>query len=354
MTPSQMCAQLAGPRGNAATGRSLLRGGCPVIAGSVSIGCERVWGVAVAVCLTLTACGSAQAEDPTPTTPTDPPEAPDRSPPAAGWRWESSRGVELAVPADWKINDTDCNQTDAPSIVRAQLATDDCLTPEPASKEIVEIFGGEAGNGVQLPRDSAPYDVSLGDEPAERAEGMTGDGRFAGWLRVPRLNVVIEARVHERDTLTRVLDSARVVDVDHNGCATARADIRPKPPATRTLVASDTRALSVCLFGGSDVLLASSWLEGDAAAQVVTKLNEAGPGANPDVPETQCARTEGVPPVDAMLIAQGTQESAIVEVSFSGCTNRGLRNGRDTSRVSLDLVQAIMEPLHTGYGFSPL
>jgi len=113
-------------------------------------------------------------------------------------------------------------------------------------------------------------------------------------------------------------------------------------------------ALSVCYFGSSDVLLASSWLEGDAAAQLVTKLNEVGPGANPDVPASQCARTQDVPPVDAILIAQGTQERAIVEVSFAGCTNRGLRNGRDTSRVSQDLLQAIMDPLHTGYGFSPL
>ncbi|HKO89649.1 MAG TPA: hypothetical protein VJU61_00760 [Polyangiaceae bacterium] len=258
------------------------------------------------------------------------------------------------MPVSWKINDTDCNQTDAPSIVRAQGAVNECLTPEPTSKEIVEIFGGGAVEGAQPPRGVEPYGVSLGDEPAERGEGMTDDGRFAGWLRVPRLGVVVEARVHERDTLTRVLDSARVVDVDHNGCATAREDLRATPPVTRTLVASDTRAWSVCYFGSADVLLASSWLEGDAASQLVTKLNAAAPGANPDVPENQCLRTEDVPPVDVMLIAQGTQERAIVEVSFAGCTHRGLRNGRDTSRVSQELLQAIMDPLQTGYGFSAL
>jgi hypothetical protein len=311
-------------------------------------------GVTVAVCLSLTGCGSAQAVDPTMMDATDPPEVPDRSPPAAGWRWESSRGLELGVPASWRINDTDCNQTDAPSIVRAQVAVNDCLTPEPTSKEIVEIYGGEAVGGAQLPGDLELYDVSLGDEPAERGEGMTDDGRLAGWLRVPRLNVVVEARVHEQDTLTRVLDSARVVDVDHNGCATRLDGMRAMPPATRTLVANDTRAFSVCLFGGSDVLLASTWLEGDAAAQLVTELNDAAPGANPDVPETQCARTEGVPPVDAILIGQGTQARAVVEVSFSGCTNRGLRNGRDTSRVSQELLQAIMGQLQTGYGYSEL
>jgi hypothetical protein len=321
-----------------------------VIGRSVSI-----WwgGAAVAVCLTLSACSSARREDPTTPVPTDP-EAPDRAPPAPDWRWESSHGLELAVPASWKINDTDCNQTDAPSIVRAQGAVDECLTPEPTSKEIVQIFGGEEAERVQLPNGLEPHDVSLGDEPAERVEGRTDDGRFAGWLRVPRLKVVVQARVHERDTLIRVFDSARVVDVDHNGCATAREDIRAKPPATRTLVASDTHALSVCYFGSSEVLLASSWLEGDAASQLVTKLNEARPGANPDVPESQCARSQEVPPVEVMLIAQDTQDRAIVEVSFGGCTHRGLRNGRDTSRVSQDLLQAIMESLHIGYGFLAL
>ena len=119
-------------------------------------------------------------------------------------------------------------------------------------------------------------------------------------------------------------------------------------------MASDTHAVSVCYFGSSDVLLASSWIEGDAASQLVTKLNEARPGANPDVPESQCARTEEVPPVDALLIAQDTRDRAIVEVSFAGCTHRGLRNGRDTSRVNQELLQAIMESLHTGYGFSEL
>jgi hypothetical protein len=230
----------------------------------------------------------------------------------------------------------------------------DCFTPEPISKEIVEIFGDDGVEGAQLPNGLEPYDVSLGDEPAERGEGMTDDGRFAGWLRVPRLKVVVQARVRERDSLTRILDSSRVVDVDHNGCATAREDIHATPPATRTLVASDTRALSVCYFGGSHVLLASSWLDGDTASQLVTKLNEAQPGANPDVPESQCSRTEDVPPVDAMLIAQGTRDRAIVEVSFAGCTHRGLRNGRDTARVSQDLLHALMEPLQSGYGFSPL
>jgi hypothetical protein len=55
-----------------------------------------------------------------------------------------------------------------------------------------------------------------------------------------------------------------------------------------------------------------------------------------------------------VLIAQDTRDRAIVEVSFSGCTHRGLRNGRDTSRLDQKLLNEIMKPLHTGYGNSKL
>ena len=102
------------------------------------------------------------------------------------------------------------------------------------------------------------------------------------------------------------------------------------------------------------MLLASTRIEGDAASRLVSELNEAGPGANPDVPESQCSRAEAVPPADAILIAQGMQDRAIIEVSFAGCTHRGLRNGRDTSRVDPTLLGSILDPLHIGYGWSAL
>src|SRR3954462_10781472 len=67
------------------------------------------------------------------------PHAPDPPPAAEGWRWESSLGIELAVPADWSVNDVGCLQTDAPTIVRGTGGGLDCFTPEALTKEIVLI-----------------------------------------------------------------------------------------------------------------------------------------------------------------------------------------------------------------------
>lgn len=313
---------------------------------------------ACALCLQVSACSSARQEPSASMEPSaSAPEldAPDRTPPADGWRWESSVGLEVAVPASWSVNDTGCAQTDAPTVVRAQGFRTACLTPEPATKEIVEIFAdSDLRTAPAISAHLETRDVVLDGEPAVRGEGMTNDGRFAGSVLVPSAKASVRVRVLDQDTLTRVLDSVRLVDVDHNGCPTARDDLRATPPTTRSLISSDTQAVSVCYYSAYfDVLQTSSLIEGDAASQLVTDLSEAQPGANPDQPDDVCLKTD-IPPPDTILIAQGTPDRAVIEVSFSSCYHRGLRNGRDASRLTEDLVHEIMQSLDTGYGYSRL
>ena len=74
---------------------------------------------------------------------------------------------------------------------------------------------------------------------------------------------------------------------------------------------------------------------------------------NSDVPESRCLRTGDVPLADVMLIAQGDSDRALVQVSFSGCTHRGMTNGRSTAQLTETLLHAVMEPLDRGYGYQP-
>lgn len=278
----------------------------------------------------------------------------DRSVPAEGWRWESSLGVEVAVPDDWKINDTDCNQTDAPSVVRGQGAANDCLTPEPTSKQIVEIMLDTAADGGGRPQGLSFDDVTIDAEPAERGEGETQDGRAAGWLHIPGIGVIVDVRVKDDTTLQMVLDSVRVVDVDHNQCATSLHDMHPSAPKATTLVPTHTSGISVCYYGSENVLQASTLIEDGEAQKLVDALNGAKAGRNADVPETQCLREAESPPPDVMLIVHGDDDSAQLEVTFSGCTHRGLSNGRSDAQLTQKLLQSIMSPLKSGYGFSSL
>jgi hypothetical protein len=49
-----------------------------------------------------------------------------------------------------------------------------------------------------------------------------------------------------------------------------------------------------------------------------------------------------------ILIADGVT----ISVAFSGCTDRGVTDGRHWSMVSMALVRTLMMPTHAGWGIS--
>lgn len=312
--------------------------------------------VSLTTCAIVAGCGAQVVGGSGATGGGGPTPTPDGTPPAEGWRWESSLGVEVAVPEDWSVNDTDCNQTDAPTIVRSQGAVNDCLTPEPPTKQIVEITREDHGRGEEPapPAELAVEEITIDGERAQRIEGTTPDGRAAGWLRFPGLDdVLVRARVHDQELLHRILDSVRVVDVDANGCAAAREDMRAKPPRASTLLPRAATSVSICFFGQDDVIAASELVDGEKAAKLADLLNRAKPGRTPDVPANLCLRSGEVPLPDVLLVGRAEQDDAIVEVSYSDCTHRGLSNGRQIAKLGETLLEAIMVPLETGFAYNP-
>ncbi|HET8939297.1 MAG TPA: hypothetical protein VFN67_37890 [Polyangiales bacterium] len=278
----------------------------------------------------------------------------DREPPFEGWRWESSLGVEVAVPADWGINEiTDgCLITDTATVVRAPGMIFGCESTEPVTKQLVEIKRER-----DLRSDDAASfrfeQVSVGTEPAERGEGVMPDGRASGRLRIPGIGVIIDARVKEIETLRTVFDSVRIVEVDHNACATSRASMTALPPRAATFLPSSTNAVSVCGYTVGEVLGASALIDGDAAIALVAALNQARPGRNIDIPKEACLPQTDEPPPDVVLVAHGAGDGARVEVTFSSCKHRGMGNGRDEAQLTETLLHEIMNPLHSGYDYSP-
>src|ERR1700755_1504056 len=69
------------------------------------------FGFGVAAAVSLSGCSSLVTDNDAAVGADELPVSPDRTEYQDGWRWESSLGIELAVPNDWKVNDTDCNQT---------------------------------------------------------------------------------------------------------------------------------------------------------------------------------------------------------------------------------------------------
>ncbi|WP_437956037.1 hypothetical protein WME76_31870 [Sorangium sp. So ce119] len=245
--------------------------------------------------------------------------------------------------------------SDRPTVVRAQGLQRSCLTAEEPTKQVA-IIGHDAPADVRGGPGFTRRDVSLGGVSAERTEGRGADGRHLGWLRIPSRQLMVSVRTHDPDIARRILDSAQLVSVDHNGCPARRPpEKRPAPthPTARSAMApANPSSISLCYYGASaDTLLTSARLSGQEAAALAAALSSAPPGPNPDADPKECALPPAPPPADAVLLLEDAAGRGAVHVAFSGCTGRGLDNGALRARVDQPLIQRIMAPLGTGFAF---
>ena len=280
----------------------------------------------------------------------------------ADWRWESSLGLQAAVPGGWAVNDYGCNQTDQPSVVLGGGTTELCLTPEPPTKEIAafERWGDQLAAEQVLERalldPTAPRTaLSVDGFAAQRVVGQLADGRTAGVVLVPDRGAALTVRARTEATALTILASLRVVEVDHVGCPALRPAVAPPAQTGPSLVDPAPTAIALCFYGtdqnpgGWADLLSSGQLTGDDAAALATLVNTASPGPNPDVPATECI-LEPTPP-DIVLLVHGSGGEQRIWISFSGCVDRGVTDGGTVVQVNRRVVAAIMGALQIGYAF---
>jgi hypothetical protein len=279
----------------------------------------------------------------------------------AGYRIESSLGLQIAVPDAWQTNDFGCGQDARPTVVRGQGIAPGCLTPTPDAKEFALIeTSAFAPNpdallaivGANLNR-IKQHHVTIGGVAAVGGNGPLGDGRFAGWILVPARHIIVIARTDSQATLASILASARLVSIDHFGCRTAAPPAqRPAPAGGTTFVGPSPTAVTVCYYAGADGggrLQASTQRTGSAAVSVATAFNAANDGSNPDHPE-RCTHSTGPQPIDAVLLF-GRSDGTVQEVTatFQMCVGVHLDNGRQYRQLTQKLIELIMAGTDAGY-----
>jgi hypothetical protein len=244
--------------------------------------------------------------------------------------------------------------TDRPSVVRGKGISTLCFTPEPATKELAIITTTTSPGTATNP-------VTIDGVTARRGERRLDDGRYAGWIEVPSRDVAVEVRTRSAETTSRILGSVHLVDTDSRGCTTDPGKLPPTKGAPRQgFVPPGPATISVCYYAGQRRLQASAELTGDDARKLATALNTAPKGRNPDRPADTCDKASDPPGDDAALLIDGTT----VRVRFQGCAGRGADNGTgagngtaggdSTIQVSQGIIKMMLEPIHTGYGFSDL
>jgi hypothetical protein len=257
--------------------------------------------------------------------------------PPAGWRLESSLGAQIAVPANWAVNDSSCGMTANPSVVRGKGPQTLCDTSEPPTKDLAII--------EDTPKPGTA--TTINTVPAQRGEERLPDGRYAGWISVPSRHVTVDVRTRDPQTTERILHSLQLVDTDHLGCATRQPPKTATAPSQGGLVAPDPKTIAVCYYGGEDRLQASAEIRDDAQ-RLAAMLNAAPPGRSPDRPAQTCDPGADPPGDDAILLMR----DGAVRVRFSTCTGRGIDNGARTAQLTPAVIATIMAPVHVGYSIS--
>jgi hypothetical protein len=242
-----------------------------------------------------------------------------RMPP--GWVPRSSRGLQIAVPQDWTLNDFACHQTAAPSFVNSPNPML-CYTVEPPTKQVAVILAGPDGDYTGM----TTVDADLGGVPVFVTRGRLADGRYAGLLAIPSRGV---------DLSVRTLDEA-----------------------TRETILASARLVAVCHYDNGDVPGLPAVLEGSAALDdtqrltLASQLRAAGRGRNPDAPSDMCMDVVPPAPDALLLLGDGAGHVSRLWVTFEACSQRGVDNGAIQVHVTQAMITTFMNPLHATYRFT--
>ncbi|WP_109507874.1 hypothetical protein [Nocardioides speluncae] len=263
-----------------------------------------------------------------------------------GWRYESYRDVQVEVPEAWDYD--------------AAPGSDWCAAvPGGEGRFPTEPYVGVPRGGVRMIHcgDGAP-DL-LGGQVPERLwtthvsfadAGVDGvdDGTetAAGWTRIARTVGLAQVRVltdsEHLDEAREIVESARVVEADHNGCAVtspiqANRWVGPKEPFDVAEI-DDIDTIGVCQYGigvgtSQPWLLASRKLTGAAADDVLAAIKNAPIGGGPDRPETCLHDVEGSGLV--LRLARGAEVHEMY-VYYISCVNNGFDDGANRRELTVD------------------
>src|SRR5579859_3905 len=164
---------------------------------------------ALVLTLALTACAAAHSAV--------------RSAPARqAWRRVDTHGVEVAVPARWRLGRGTCGTPLANTVLWNEDGILDCLVPQPRGLSVVEFNGILRKPRGWYARHATP--VTIDGAHAFRWPVGTVFGSREVQLVFPRRGISVSVLSPRRALLRRILASVRVVKVNETGCPT-----RPTP-----------------------------------------------------------------------------------------------------------------------------
>jgi hypothetical protein len=274
---------------------------------------------------------------------------PAQPPTPDGWRWESSRGIEVLVPDIWRNStSSDFNQRCYPADSEQSPKPEESYVGRSAGLEMMRLR--EICPRIEGRRSFVWLDDLQAIEPGIRDHG-------GGWVEETMLVAGVKVTVFTDDDSLRhtVMDSLRPVgDTDVYGCpvrhpVAEQPDIRPFGSGLATV--GDVNAISVCSYtselSGEDLppLLDSSRLTGTAAQKLVDAILAAPEGSGPNLPKSKgCGSFFGglYGYQKILLVVHGSQRDQEVVLRFNGCDHRGIDDGQVARRLTADVLRPLV------------
>ena len=279
--------------------------------------------VALVLALSLTACAGGQSAQPALSAPS--------SMPAAGvaWRWVGTHGIEVAVPARWRLGRGMCGTPKANTVLWNEDGILTCLTGQPRGLSVVEFGGVEKGGHEAR---GTPVTIH-GATALRRSAGIVAGSREVQ-LVFPRRGITVSVLSPHPALLRRILASTRTVRVDENGCPTRPAPVYrlgKRPTAGRSFVPKGAVRVVGCSYKG--LWLDQSHRVGTEAAARLARAFAAAPYGFSRAPGNSILASDCHPSwVHSLIIARfeyaGGRPPVSVAAHLDGCSDLGASNGR--------------------------
>jgi hypothetical protein len=277
--------------------------------------------------LVVTACGGTRSAVPilSPARHEGPPRT----------QWVDTHGIEVAVPASWRLGRGLCGTPKANTVLWNEDGMLQCLTGQPRGLSVVE-FGGILARPRGWYRRHTTL-LTIGGARARRWIVGKVDGSHEVQLFFRRRGVSVTVLSPHRSLLRRILASMRTVRVNQYGCPT-----RPHPRyrlgsrPSGQLVSKGAAGMVGCSYQGRWLDLSNHM--GRAAAARLTRALDAAPHGFSRAPRGTVLPSICGPSwrghFSVVRFEYASRPPVSVTAHLDGCTRLGASNGRWAVRMA--------------------
>lgn len=259
-------------------------------------------------------------------------------------QYVSFHGIEVAVPATWRLYAERCGTATTDTVLLAGVHTDCRPNISEAQLTVVRLATIDVEDPATLKVASSPEVV--GEQHLLLGHRDLPDGRQQTVALFPSVNVVEEIASPRTSVARSILDSTRAVSVDHAGCASRRgATSLGDHHGLREAVSTPTVRMAVCSYVDG-WLYASSARPSSSASTALTQILSGLPAGYTSAPgftegspgcEAQANSTDGY--LIRLWLSNG--QNVALDVRLSMCGPMYVTDGSKRSEITKELLELL-------------